>query len=219
MDQPDESQLRQTGNSASLGNHYLFSQQKKQKLKNSFVPTKAFNNQECMKLIDTLECNCPRRKNYSNCFLACPYVITALNGEADLNKACDYLRHCRSYTDNKNKVEFQAFVVEKFKASLVGSVDQKNGNVKNQHKYELPYGDEVCRQVFALCYGFTNFDLDKCSTLHKQSSDGSIVYHKNHMPWDDGYIPDFNHYEAEYIFRSNCNDAGKVKILFLFMKL
>ena len=209
MSVPAESKVSK-GNCTSLGNQHVFSQQKRQKtILKSFIPRPILNNQQCMNAIYQVTCTCPRRKQFENCFLSCPSVANVQNDDIDMNKAFDYLRQCRALSDNKNKEEFQKFIAKKFEESIVRTLDQANGKVF-EHKFLLPNKDEVCRQVFAFAFKFTAFDLDKCSTLKKRT-DGDLVYKKNFIPWGDGYIPDYNYFETESIFRSNCKEIGKVQ--------
>ena len=213
MNQPAESTISK-GNCTSLGNTYLFPQQKRQKTKlKHFIPRPILNNLECMTALGQLTCTCPRKKLFHNCFLSCSSVANVHNDDVDMNKAFDYLRQCRALSDNKNKEELHKFIAKKLEESIVSAADQSNGKVL-QHKFLLPNKEEVCRQVFAFAFKFTNNDLDKCSILVKQT-DGDLVYKKNIIQWGDGYIPDYNYFEAESIFRANCNEIGKVQQCFL----
>lgn len=114
----------------------------------------------------------------------------------------------RSLRDNKNDQEYCAFVAEMFNKTFVKESRDLNGKLKYHHEYKLPRGEEVCRKVFLMSYGFSKDDFDTCSALRKQSENGRIAFEKHFTAFNDSHIPDMTYFEVANLFVTNTKDTG-----------
>lgn len=130
----------------------------------------------------------------------------------DFQGACEYLREIRSLSANKIEKEYCSFVAEVFNKTLIKETRTINDNVKYNHKYKLPRGEEVCRKVFLMAYGFSKDDFDNCSSLRKLSGNGRIAYEKNFTSYTDAYLPDMTYFEVANMFLSNTHETGNISM-------
>ena len=95
-----------------------------------------------------------------------------------------------------------------FNKTLAKETRDCNDKEKYHHEYKLPRGQEVCRKVLLMAYGFSKDDFDNCSSLRKQSGNGRITFQKHFTSYTDSYIPDMTYFEVADSFVANTKETG-----------
>lgn len=211
--QKEELPLGLPGNKTSLGNKYTLQQQTRYSTKSQdVIPKPVLSMEECIAVISEVSQCCGRRLDRTNCFFK--HFENSETKDIKVDEACHYLRKIRSLSQFKNKEEYCSFVGEMFNKSVTGEKKMSNGDIKYNHSFQLPDGQDVCRDVFRMAFGFSKDELDNCSKLRKQSSNGRIAFKKHFTSYTDGYLPDNTYHEVDDIFFQNLGHTGKRILLF-----
>lgn len=70
----------------------------------------------------------------------------------------------------------------------------------------------VCRVAFSLCYGISNYLLDRCSSAMKESADRRLSSISMRSFKDDTLL-DFTYLEAQEVFESNVVADDEAKLV------
>mmetsp|Transcript_23825 Transcript_23825/g.44243 ORF Transcript_23825/g.44243 Transcript_23825/m.44243 type:complete len:636 (+) Transcript_23825:356-2263(+) len=134
--------------------------------------------------------------------------------QSDLFKILEIVKSCREEVDTKRHSNelFNYFVTNLFRQCIVDIKRIPDGTYSFAMDYKI-YGQHVCRKTFGFVYGISQHHLKKISERLKSTvKDGKIqsntVFQKNHRPFRDSDLPNFNYVGAENVFKENLNTTS-----------
>jgi hypothetical protein len=207
----------------SLGNRYTFSQQdksnksKSQRLNNGKadgIRASPLQQTDILKLFAGLKQCCAKAGELGGCY----YHHFMIGTTVDINAAMEHFQLCREITRMKNRDAKDEFIKQKFDESIKSHVETDSGNIIYNMEYRLPSphykhgrndGIIVCKSWFAAAYGFSKYEIEKCSTQKKSSVciNGSIGSLRV-STYMDSHLHPFNYAQTREMIFDNLSISG-----------